>query len=389
MELAIGLVIGAFLGFLGARLLWFSRPASETASGGGGDSADESTRALRSSLQALDLGILVFDSGGGEIYRNPAGYFASLTRPAQAIINGEVQDLVVSMADSEPQEPLEREIELYGPPRSALLLRGLPSVVDNERGYVVIIDDVTRERQLQEVRRSFVSNVSHELRTPVGAIAVLAETLASTDDPATIARLSERLSNAAHRLGDMIEDLLELSRTETSGTARAELVSVSDVVDDAVRNLAEPARVAQVEVTTEVVPVDLALTGDRRQLRSAVQNLLDNAIKYSEPGGQISIRAEVREDRVVVSIADEGIGIPAADLDRVFERFYRVDAARRRDRGGTGLGLAIVRHVVINHGGEASATSVEGEGTTFTIELPATRLAVDRPSEPNEASAGV
>jgi two-component system sensor histidine kinase SenX3 len=389
MELAVGLVIGAVLGILGAQLRWPTRPAAAGEANGGDDGGDEPTRALRSSLQALDLGILVFDSGGGEIYRNPAGFFPSLTRPTQAIINGEVRDLVAAMAGSEQREPQAREIELYGPPRSALLLRGLPSVVDDERGFVVIIDDVTRERQLQEVRRSFVSNVSHELRTPVGAIAVLAETLASTDDPATIARLSERLSTAAHRLGDMIEDLLELSRTETSGTARAESVLVNDVVDDAVQNLAEPARVARVGVTTRVVPIDLALTGDRRQLRSAVQNLLDNAIKYSEPGGQVSVTAEVRDDRIVVSVADEGIGIPAADLDRVFERFYRVDAARRRDTGGTGLGLAIVRHVVMNHDGEVSATSVEGEGTTFTVALPATRLAADVPPQSNGASAGV
>jgi two-component system sensor histidine kinase SenX3 len=389
MELAVGLVIGAVLGILGAQLRWPTRPATAGEANGGDDGGDESTRALRSSLQALELGILVFDSSGGEIYRNPAGYFPSLTRPTQAIINGEVRDLVAAMAGSEQREPQEREIQLYGPPRSALLLRGLPSVVDDERGFVVIIDDVTRERQLQEVRRSFVSNVSHELRTPVGAIAVLAETLASTNDPATIARLSERLSTAAHRLGDMIEDLLELSRTETSGTARAESVLVNDVVDVAVQNLAEPARVAGVGVTTRVVPIDLALTGDRRQLRSAVQNLLDNAIKYSEPEGQVSITAEVRDDRIVVSVADEGIGIPAADLDRVFERFYRVDAARRRDTGGTGLGLAIVRHVVMNHDGEVSATSVEGEGTTFTVALPATRLTADVPPQSNGASAGV
>lgn len=387
MELLAGLVIGAVIGFLVARVL----PSTDASVGDqqhvGSAGADESTRAVRSSLQALDLGILVFDANGSEIYRNQAAYFEQLTRPTQAIINGEVQDLVTSMVDSDLREPREREVELYGPPRSALLLRGLPTVVDDDRGSVVIVDDVTRERHLQEVRRSFVSNVSHELRTPVGAIAVLAETLSATDDPATMARLSERLSTAAHRLGDMIEDLLELSRTETSGTARAELVSVNDIVEGVVGNLAEPARIADVGVTISVFPTDLALTGDRRQLRSAIQNLLDNAIKYSEPGGEITISAEVRNDRIEVSVADQGIGIPAVDLDRVFERFYRVDAARRRDTGGTGLGLAIVRHVAINHGGEVSATSVEGEGTTFTITLPHSRLADDLVS--SEEAAGV
>ncbi|MFW2384159.1 MAG: sensor histidine kinase [Acidimicrobiales bacterium] len=379
MELAVGVLIGAVVGFLAARLLGQIGTGGEDQQPGGHAVGDESTRAIRSSLEALDLGILLYDSSGGEMYRNPAGRFESFRRPTQAIINGEVQDLVAAMVDSELREPVEREVDLYGPPRSALLLRGLPSVVADDRGFVVIVDDVTRERQLQEVRRAFVSNVSHELRTPVGAIAVLAETLAATDDPATVTRLSDRLSTAAHRLGDMIEDLLELSRTETSGTAQDDRVAVNDIVDGAVRNLAEPARVAQVVVTTAVVPADLSVTGDRRQLRSALQNLLDNAIKYSEPGGEIAVSAELRGGQILISVADQGIGIPATDLDRVFERFYRVDTARRRDTGGTGLGLSIVRHVVINHGGDVTVTSVEGEGTTFVIELPQSRLA-DHPS---------
>ena len=389
MELGVGLVIGAVLVLIGARLVWPTTPAGEDEPNSGDDGADESTRAVRSLLQALEVGILVFDSDGLEIYRNPAGCFPSLSRPTQAIINGEVHDLVAAMADSERPEPLEREVQLYGPPRSELLLRGLPSVVGDGRGFVIIIEDVTQQRQLEEVRRSFVSNVSHELRTPVGAIAVLAETLTSTDDPATIARLSERLSTAAHRLGDMIEDLLELTRTETSGTVQAEFVSLSEIVDGAVQNLAEPARVAEVRVTTRVDPADLAVTGDRRQLRSALQNLLDNAIKYSEPGGEIAVTADGRGDGVVLSVADQGIGIPTADLDRVFERFYRVDAARRRDTGGTGLGLAIVRHVAMNHGAEVSADSVEGEGTTFTMVLPANGVAAEGPAQSTEASAGV
>lgn len=383
------MLVGAVFGFFLARLILPRLPARESAARSADSEAEQSTRGLRSSLQALDLGVLVFDSGGREIYRNPAGHFGSMTRPTQAIINGEVQDLVATMVQSELGEPSEREVELYGPPRSALLLRGLPSVVDDDRGFVVIIDDVTRERQLKEVRRSFVSNVSHELRTPVGAIAVLAETMATTQDPRTIARLSERLSTAAHRLGDMIEDLLELSRTESSGTVEVDKVALDDVVNDAVENLAESARVGEVSVTAETVPNDLAILGDRRQLRSAIQNLLDNAIKYSEPGGEIAINVGIRSDCIFVSVADQGIGIPSADLDRVFERFYRVDMARRRDTGGTGLGLSIVRHVAINHGGDVAATSVEGEGTTFTIELPQSRLVDGTDSEPEEESAGV
>ncbi len=380
MELLFGIVLGLVIGAVGTQLLR-PRPAASPATPTPASSATPTTAsssrdqagssdALQSSLQAIDLGILVFDSHGTEIYRNPAGQFASLTRPTQAIIDGEVRELIASMVDAEVAAPAEREVVLYGPPRTVLLIRALPSLVDDARGFVVVIDDVTRERQLDEVRRSFVTNVSHELRTPVGAIAVLAETMSASDDPATIERLGERLTTAAHRLGDMIEDLLELSRTEGDEIAEAEAVAISDVISDVTANLTASAQAVGVDLVVSVEPVDLVVRGDRRQLRSAVQNLVDNAIKYSDAGGEIRIVARPGGKGVSISVADEGIGIPEADLDRVFERFYRVDAARRRETGGTGLGLSIVRHVALNHGGDVSAFSVEGEGTTFTIELP-------------------
>ena len=370
MELLIGVVLGLIAGVVGAYL-FRSTPDASTDRPPSKSVGPEPSDAVRSSLRAIELGILVFDSAGQEIYRNPAGHFASMTRPTQAIIDGEVRDLVLSMRDASLQAPSEREVELYGPPRTVLLVRALPSLVDDALGFVVTIDDVTSERQLAEVRRSFVANVSHELRTPVGAIAVLAETMSASTDRATIERLGDRLTTAAHRLGDMIEDLLELSRTEGNEALEAELVPVDAIVTDVVRNLAASAEAAGVTVATTVEPDDLAVSGDRRQLRSAIQNLVDNAIKYSEAGGEIRISAQIRGQWASISVADQGIGIPEADLDRVFERFYRVDAARRRETGGTGLGLSIVRHVAINQGGDVSAFSVEGEGTTFTIELPA------------------
>ena len=370
MELLIGLALGLIAGVVGYHVLR-SAPDTPIERAHAKPVVREPSDAVRSSLRAIELGILVFDSDGEEIYRNPAGHFASMTRPAQAVIDGEVRDLVLEMRDANLQAPSEREVELYGPPHTVLLVRALPSLVDDALGFVVIIDDVTKDRKLAEVRRSFVANVSHELRTPVGAISVLAETMAASDDPATIERLGERLTTAAHRLGDMIEDLLELSRTEGDEVAEAELVSIADIAADVVANLSAAADAAGVTMAIAVDPANLAVSGDRRQLRSAVQNLVDNAIKYSESGGEIRISAQIRGQWASISVADQGIGIPESDLDRVFERFYRVDAARRRETGGTGLGLSIVRHVAINHGGDVSAFSVEGEGTTFTIELPA------------------
>ncbi len=385
MEIFVALAIGLALGYLVSQR-GVTAPQQRSAAQATAAS-DEVFDAVRSSLGSIDLGVLVFDLSGREIYRNPAAHFDSLTRPAQAIIDGEVRDLVATVQRTGFRDISERPVELYGPPRTDLLVRALPSVADEASGVVVIIEDVTEARRLQEVRRSFVSNVSHELRTPVGAIAVLAETLAATDNPETVARLTGRLTSAAHRLGDMIEDLLELSTTESGDGTGFEPVSIAAVVNDAVGNLREPATGAGVEVSTSV-PDDLVIDGHRRQLRSAIQNLLDNAIKYSEPGGEIKISAQLRNRNVRITVADQGIGIPEHDLDRVFERFYRVDAARRRETGGTGLGLAIVRHVAINHGGDVSAVSIEGEGTTFTIDLPLPVLP-DGDAQMNEESSGV
>ncbi len=382
MDLVVGLVVGLSLGAI--FTYWLLTRSSKK----GHAPVEQRRRMVDSvsspvladivsdSLEAVDLGVLVFGGSGEEVYRNPAARFQTFSRSARAVIDGEIRDLlhaVLQAQEADPgssSEPREQEVDLYGPPRAVLSLRALPAANRDPGGVVVIVSDVSNERRLDEVRRSFVANVSHELRTPVGAIAVLAETLSASNDPATIKRLGDRLQFAALRLGDMIEDLLELSRTEGGSLVKAENLDVGLFIGDAVANLAESAARAKVEVKVRLTPEAISVNGDKRQLRSAVQNLLDNAIKYSEPGSEIQVDAVVRGEWVVLSVADQGIGIPASALDRIYERFYRVDGSRRRETGGTGLGLSIVRHVVSNHGGDISAVSVEGEGTTFTVELP-------------------
>ncbi len=238
-------------------------------------------------------------------------------------------------------------------------------------------DAEVERRRVEALRRDFVANIGHELRTPVGALVVLAETLASeiegleaSDTVATITRLSNRISEESSRLGSTIDDLLELSRIEAGEPPMRTAESVAGLLEAARARTESAAGLAGVEIHLDGPDPDVSLEVDRRQVVSALANLIDNAIKYSGADGSVEVQATDDGDTVRFTVRDHGIGIPTPDQSRIFERFYRVDRARRRDTGGTGLGLAIVRHVALNHGGRVSVQSTEGEGATFGLELP-------------------
>jgi phosphate transport system regulatory protein PhoU len=233
---------------------------------------------------------------------------------------------------------------------------------------LAVIDSVAEERRIDAIRRDFVANVSHELKTPVGAMSLLAETLAGEQDLEDRARLTDMLQHEAKRVEDIIDDLLELTRLEESETA-GDALDVDDIARRAVDNAKALADAYRVSIAVVGLPSGLAINGDRRQIVRACTNLLDNAIRYSEAGQQITLTVEEIEDGVAITVKDEGVGIPRAELERVFERFYRVDRARSRETGGTGLGLAIVRHVAQNHGGRVLVESKPGEGSSFTLQL--------------------
>jgi two-component system sensor histidine kinase SenX3 len=254
----------------------------------------------------------------------------------------------------------------------------------------IFIDFEILPRRTETVRRDFVANISHELKTPIGALGLLAETIRDEPESEVVARLAERMIVEADRAAHTIDDLLELSRIEFGDETEFDQISVQSVVSEATARIASAAGHSGIEVVVDLSP-QIQVVGDRRQLVSAVFNLLDNAVKYSPEGSEILVTAVVEStesnrqelplglghtglstgDMVRLSVADSGIGIPRKDLDRVFERFYRVDRARSRATGGTGLGLAIVRHVVSNHQGNVSVDSIEGVGTTFTLSLAA------------------
>jgi two-component system sensor histidine kinase SenX3 len=246
-------------------------------------------------------------------------------------------------------------------------------------GAYAFVEDVSERRRIDAVRTDFVANISHELKTPVGALAVLAETLADEDDPATIRRIADRMLEEAHRAARTIDDLMELSRIELGGEHVRDGVDTGDVIRAAVERVAEIARRREITIDWLDRDQSATVTGDRRQLVSAVGNLVENAVKYSEVGGLVQIRSRVVGPWNEFMVIDQGAGIPNRDLDRIFERFYRVDKARGRDTGGTGLGLSIVRHVATNHGGDVQVSSREGEGSTFVLRIPTTSAA-DHPS---------
>lgn len=238
----------------------------------------------------------------------------------------------------------------------------------------LVVDDRTEAKRVESVRRDFVANVGHEIKTPVGALQILAEAaLDAHDDPIAVRRFIDRMQREAQRLGRLVQELLDLSRLQGADPLPpANLVRVDAVIDEAV-DRARPAVEAKAITIVRGGDTGVEVFGDETQLVTAVGNLLDNAVSYSGDGTSVAIGVHLRDGSVEIAVSDEGIGIEDGEQARIFERFYRIDAARSRETGGTGLGLAIVKHTIGNHGGEVSVWSKAGVGSTFTIKLPEAR----------------
>jgi two-component system, OmpR family, sensor histidine kinase SenX3 len=322
-------------------------------------------------LAALDEStdaIVVVDRIGREVLRNSVARRFAGARTGEVLAEEALAELL--------QEALvghssEREIQLYGPPRQVLQLRAFPLRRDGEVvGAVAFTRDISEARRVESVRRDFVANVSHELKTPIGALGLLAETMAASDDVGVMQQLADRVVREADRLSRIVDDLLDLSTIEAQEAPTRHPLPIRLLIADSIDVMQAAADAAQVPLRVSPEPPDVEVVCDSRQLRSAVVNMLDNAIKYSGPGAPVEIGACVSAERIAISVRDRGIGIPTRDLERIFERFYRVDRARSRATGGTGLGLSIIRHVAQAHGGEVTVQSREGEGSVFTLYLP-------------------
>ena len=324
---------------------------------------------LRAALDLVEDGVVVCDGYGDTVFRNATaerhlGVSSDAVLAEQAV--GEA--LRLAMQGDYP----ERTLELFAPSPRKLIIRAFPLTgLGGPDGAVAIVQDASDRHRLEAIRRDFVANVSHELKTPVGALSLLAETLDGEDDPDVVDRLAKRVAAEAERLGRIIDDLLDLSRIEANEAPRPEIIPLTVIVSQAVELLRSVATASDVQLEVDDPPRHWAVPGDRRDLVSAVSNLVDNAIKYSERGSLVQVRVRLEADAVEIAVIDQGVGIPARDTERIFERFYRVDRARSRLTGGTGLGLSIVRHVAVNHSGSVRVESREGEGSIFTLRLPA------------------
>ena len=241
----------------------------------------------------------------------------------------------------------------------------------SSRLVLALVEDRTRERRFESIRRDFVANVSHELKTPVGALNLLAEAVAeAADDPAAVKRFAGRMQTESERLSRLVQQIIALSRLQSDDPLEApHLVSVDEIIELAIDQSAIDAQAKDIEVVHDGAR-GVQLPGNGDQVAMAVGNLVANAVTYSPESSRVVVGAKATEDAVDITVTDQGIGIPAHEIDRIFERFYRVDPARHRSTGGTGLGLSIVKHVAATHGGEVRVWSVEGSGSTFTLTLP-------------------
>ena len=330
-------------------------------------------------LDALDDGVLLLDGAGRLLVANPAarswfGLPDDLRPglPAQRVLGApQVSDLAESAAQA--GAPVAGTLTLVFPEPRTLAMRAFPLADRGPTGRIVVtMTDITQRRRLEVLRRDFVANASHELKTPVAAVRALAETLltALPDDPEAGSRFAERIARETERLDVLARDLLDLSRVER-GTLDVEPVDLVGLVKEVVGGYADRAEERRIRLDTELQP-GVAVRGDRAQLGLLLSNLIDNALRYTAAKGTVCVRLDVAEGRAVLQVADTGEGIPAGELPRIFERFYRVDKARTRQTGGTGLGLAIVRHVAEAHGGAVRVDSELAQGSTFTVTLPVT-----------------
>ncbi len=344
-------------------------------------SLDDSLRALRAErdriggiLEAMQEGVLVLDDERRVVLVNPA-LRAMLLLPADIV----GRRLLEVLRHAELQEILDKVDRLPGPASGELEVAGvkprrlLAQADSLPAGLFVVFFDVTELRRLESLRRDFVANVSHELRTPVTAVRSAAETLrsAAVKDPAAAPRFLDIIERNAERLQDLVEDLLDLSRIESRQYhLHPEGVDLAPLLARSAGLMRERAEKKSIKLELDV-PADLpAARADRRALEQVLANLVENAVKYSGKGATVTLAAKPSGERIAVSIVDNGPGIEARHLPRLFERFYRVDAGRSRDQGGTGLGLSIVKHLVEAMSGHVSVESTPGHGTTFTFTLP-------------------
>ncbi len=369
----VGLVLGALITAAWLRASSGGRDTSEAApeiSDVRTDDVPIAAEDVAMVLAVLPGASMLVDSSAGIVVKASSQAVSMGLVQGTRIIVPELTDMIASVRRD--GELCERELTLrrvpLGRPRLDLLAR---VALLNRDHVLVLVEDLSGARRVDEVRRDFIANVSHELKTPVGALSLLAEAVqAASDDAVSVRRFAGRMQTESVRLANLVADLIDLSRLQGSDPLElAEAVSVDDVVAEAIDSMRMVAHADQIQIIAGGTR-GLIVDGVESQLVTALRNLLSNAVAYSAPRTRVGVAVRLTGRVVEVAVTDQGIGIPEPEIDRIFERFYRVDPARSRATGGTGLGLAIVKHVARNHGGDVAVWSVAGEGSTFTLQLP-------------------
>jgi two-component system sensor histidine kinase SenX3 len=367
-------IIGGVLGLVTGAVLvsWVRRPRASAAPAPASPSRDPAAlpTGVSDVLAVLRSGAIVLDAADAVVSTSPAAVANGLVR-GRDLVHEDLRHLARKVR----RDGVIREVELDLPRgplgRGRIMVRA--RVAPLGTAYVLLlVEDRTEARRVEDVRRDFVVNVSHELKTPVGGLALLAEAvLEANDDPEAVARFAHRMQVESTRLTRLVQEIVDLSRLEIAGTLHdPELADVGAAAAEAIDQSRLVAGSRGAEIVSSLAR-DAYVFGDADLLVTAVRNLIGNAINYSAPGARVAVSVRSSEQLVEIAVADQGQGIPESEQARIFERFYRVDAARSRATGGTGLGLAIVKHICANHGGEVTVWSEPGHGSTFTMRLPA------------------
>lgn len=320
-------------------------------------------------LSIIGRAYVIVDAIDGVVRASPAAYAFGLVR-GHTVVHAELLALTARVRRDGVIE--QKQLELPRGPlgQGSIVIQVRVAALGTE--YILILaDDRTEITRTEEIRNDFVANVSHELKTPVGAISLLAETIhEAAEDEVAVRRFAQRMHKESARLSALVQDIIELSRLQGADVVRrGKPVNINTVIAEAVDRNKLPAESKRIDIVVGG-SVPLPVYGDPDLLMTAFRNLIDNAIRYSPEGTRVGVGLRSRDGLVQVSVTDQGAGITPEEQERIFERFYRIDAARSRQTGGTGLGLSIVKHVVSNHGGEVTVWSQAGQGSTFTVRLP-------------------
>ena len=321
-------------------------------------------------LRAIDAESIVVAPGDKVIYYSNGINTFNLIKD-ERIQNKELNNLVRAVRRSGIQQDATMELPRgpIGGGTHDLLVR-VTSMGDTGLIAVLIFDD-SEMRRLDSIRRDFVANISHELKTPIGALSILSEAvLEASNDPEAISKFASRMQAESKRLSDLVQEIINLSRLQDDDPLKnGKIINLSEVINDAIDQSRLNAEKRKITIFFEALD-DAQVLGDKSQVGMAINNLIENAINYSPDSTRVTVTLKVNDQIAEIAVSDQGIGIPEKDLERIFERFYRVDPARSRLTGGTGLGLSIVKHIANNHGGDVSLWSVEGAGSTFTLRFP-------------------